>query len=106
MVGYPRIFNGEEAVAMGLATRVCADPRAEALAFAREIAGKNPHAIQAGKVPVIMPRRAHLGEHVDDHQLEMAQALERAGKVAVAREAAELPDAVKRALMMQAAESP
>jgi len=44
-----RIFNGEEAVAMGLATRVCADPREEALALAREIAGKNPHAIRAGK---------------------------------------------------------
>ena len=44
-----RIFNGEEAVAMGLATRVCADPRAEALALAREIAGKNPDAIRAGK---------------------------------------------------------
>ena len=44
-----RIFSGEEAVAMGFATRVCADPRAEALATAREIAGKNPHAIRAGK---------------------------------------------------------
>lgn len=44
-----RMFSGEEAVAMGLATRVCADPRAEALAFAREIAAKNPHAIRAGK---------------------------------------------------------
>lgn len=44
-----RIFNGDEAVAMGLATRVCADPRAEALALAREIASKNPHAIRAGK---------------------------------------------------------
>ena len=44
-----RIFNGEEALAMGLATRVCADPRAEALALAREIAGKNPDAIRAGK---------------------------------------------------------
>jgi len=44
-----RIFNGEEAVAMGLATRVCADPRAEALALAREIAGKNPNGIRAGK---------------------------------------------------------
>ena len=29
-----RIFGGEEAVAMGLATRVCADPRADALALA------------------------------------------------------------------------
>jgi enoyl-CoA hydratase/carnithine racemase len=44
-----RIFSGEEAVKLGLATRVCEDPRAEALAFAREIAGKNPHAIRAGK---------------------------------------------------------
>ena len=44
-----RIFTGEEALAMGFATRVCADPRAEALAVAREIAGKNPHAIRASK---------------------------------------------------------
>ncbi len=44
-----RIFTGEEAFAIGFATRVCADPRAEALAVAREIAGKNPHAIRASK---------------------------------------------------------
>ena len=44
-----RIFDGEEAVRMGLATRVCADPRAEALALAAEIAAKNPQAIRAGK---------------------------------------------------------
>ena len=44
-----RIFSGEEALAMGFATRVCADPRAEALVVAHEIAGKNPHAIRAGK---------------------------------------------------------
>ena len=44
-----RIFSGEEAVAMGFATRTCSDPRAEALAVARDIAGKNPHAIRASK---------------------------------------------------------
>jgi enoyl-CoA hydratase/carnithine racemase len=44
-----RIFSGEEALAMGFATRVCAHPRAEALAVAREIASKNPHAIRAAK---------------------------------------------------------
>jgi enoyl-CoA hydratase/carnithine racemase len=44
-----RVFNGEEAYAMGFATRVCADPRAEALAVARDIASKNPHAIRASK---------------------------------------------------------
>lgn len=44
-----RIFSGAEALTLGFATRVCADPRAEALAVAREIAGKNPHAIRAAK---------------------------------------------------------
>ncbi len=44
-----RIFSGEEAGRIGFATSVCADPRAEALAVAREIAGKNPHAVRASK---------------------------------------------------------
>lgn len=44
-----RIFTGEEAQSLGLATRVCADPRAEALALAAEIAQKSPHAVRAAK---------------------------------------------------------
>ncbi len=44
-----RIFSGEEAFAYGFATRVCADPLAEALATAREIAAKNPDAMRANK---------------------------------------------------------
>jgi enoyl-CoA hydratase/carnithine racemase len=44
-----RVFSGTEALAMGFATRVCDDPHAQALDFAREIAGRNPHAIRAGK---------------------------------------------------------
>jgi enoyl-CoA hydratase/carnithine racemase len=44
-----RIFSGEEALQYGFATRVCADPRAEALATAREIAAKNPDAVRAAK---------------------------------------------------------
>ena len=44
-----RIFSGEEAFQYGFATRVCADPRAEALATAREIATKSPDAIRASK---------------------------------------------------------
>jgi len=44
-----RIFGGEEAQKLGVATRVCADPRAEALALAAEIAGKSPHAIRGAK---------------------------------------------------------
>ncbi|WP_076998109.1 crotonase/enoyl-CoA hydratase family protein [Variovorax sp. KK3] len=44
-----RIFSGEEAVALGLATRVSADPLADALAMAHDIAQKSPDAIRAGK---------------------------------------------------------
>lgn len=44
-----RILSGEEACALGLVTRVCADPLAEALALAQDIAGKSPDAIRAGK---------------------------------------------------------
>ncbi|HEY1750863.1 MAG TPA: crotonase/enoyl-CoA hydratase family protein [Caulobacteraceae bacterium] len=44
-----RIFTGEEAYAYGFATRVCADPRAEALATAREIAARSPDAVRAAK---------------------------------------------------------
>jgi enoyl-CoA hydratase/carnithine racemase len=44
-----RVLSGEEAVSLGIATRASADPHAEALALAREIAGKSPSAIRAGK---------------------------------------------------------
>ena len=44
-----RIFSGEEALRIGLATRLSADPLAEALQMAHEIAGKSPDAIRAGK---------------------------------------------------------
>ena len=44
-----RVLSGKEAAELGLVTRVADDPRAEALALAREIAGKSPDAIRAGK---------------------------------------------------------
>jgi enoyl-CoA hydratase/carnithine racemase len=44
-----RILSGEEAKALGLVTHVVDDPLAAALALAREIAGKSPDAIRAGK---------------------------------------------------------
>ncbi|GGE17202.1 enoyl-CoA hydratase [Polymorphobacter glacialis] len=44
-----RIVSGTEAAAIGLVTRVCADPLAEALAYAAEIAGRNPDAVRAAK---------------------------------------------------------
>jgi enoyl-CoA hydratase/carnithine racemase len=55
-----RTVTGEEALRLGLGTRLSDDPRADALALAREIAGKNPDAIrgakrllqQSGRVPL------------------------------------------------------
>ncbi len=44
-----RMVSGTEAVALGLATKVCEDPRAEALALAQQIADSNPDAIQGAK---------------------------------------------------------
>jgi len=44
-----RVFSGEEALAIGFATRLSADALADALALAHEIAGKSPDAIRAGK---------------------------------------------------------
>lgn len=44
-----RIVEGEEACRLGLATRVSPDPLAEALAFARAVAQRNPDAVRAGK---------------------------------------------------------
>jgi enoyl-CoA hydratase/carnithine racemase len=44
-----RVVRGEEAVALGLATRVDPDPRRAALELARSVAARSPHAIRAAK---------------------------------------------------------
>ncbi len=44
-----RILSGTEAQALGLVTHVADDPLAAAMALAKEIAGKSPDAIRAGK---------------------------------------------------------
>src|SRR6195952_385426 len=44
-----RIFSAQEALSYGLATRIVDYPRGAAMAVAREIAGKSPHAIRAAK---------------------------------------------------------
>src|SRR5262249_27641810 len=59
--------------------------------------------VRAGRIPVVMPRLAGFGEHVNDHQLDFAESLASAGKVVVVREPQELESAVMRALALQAA---
>jgi enoyl-CoA hydratase/carnithine racemase len=44
-----RSVRGVEAVELGLATRACDDPLAEALSMARLIASRSPDAVRAGK---------------------------------------------------------
>lgn len=44
-----RVVAADEACAIGLGTRVCPDPLAEALAMARQIAGRNPDAVRGAK---------------------------------------------------------
>jgi UDP-N-acetylglucosamine transferase subunit ALG13 len=53
-------------------------------------------ASRAGHVPVIVPRLARLGEHVDDHQVELARALEQRDGVLVCWEGVELAELVAR----------
>ena len=75
-----RIFGGEEAVAMGLATRVCVDPRADALALAAEIASKNPQAIRAGK------RLLNLMGEGDQHAILLAESKEQGALIGSANQ--------------------
>ena len=69
-----RVFTGEEAGRIGFATRVTATPREDALATAREIAGKSPDAIRASKrllnaAVVVDPAAGLLMESVEQDKL-------------------------------------
>ena len=61
-------------------------------------AGTLIHALAAGKRPVVMPRRSDLGEHIDGHQLELAEAFAALGRIVLAREPIDLPAAITDAL--------
>lgn len=51
-------------------------------------------ALHLGHTPVIVPRLGRLGETVDDHQSDLARALEEAGKVVVVWDVGDLADAL------------
>ena len=52
---------------------------------------------EAGHTPVVVPRLARLGEHVDDHQSQFALALEARGEVVALWELGRLREALGRA---------
>ena len=63
-----RMVEGEEAVRLGLATRVSEDPRGDALALAAEIAGKSPQAIRGAKRLLNQAGRASLAQQLSDER--------------------------------------
>jgi enoyl-CoA hydratase/carnithine racemase len=70
-----RVFSGSEAATFGLATRVCADPRAEALALAAKIAARSPHAVRAAK------RLFALSRSAGQQQVLLAESTEQAALI-------------------------
>jgi UDP-N-acetylglucosamine transferase subunit ALG13 len=59
--------------------------------------GSIADAIAAGHVPVVVPRLERLGEHVNDHQLEIVEALGEDGRIVPLHDLAMLSDAIDRA---------
>lgn len=76
-----RIFNGQEALEFGIATRTCSDPLTEALAYAKDIAGKNPHAIRAAKRLLNLPAAASTADILLAESVEQAALLGSANQV-------------------------
>lgn len=52
---------------------------------------------RCGKHPVVVPRRVHLGEAVDDHQLPLGRRLHASGIVTLVEDEARLAEAVRAA---------
>lgn len=55
-------------------------------------------AMAVGKVPVVVPRRGDLGEHINDHQIDFVRTVSnRQGGIVPVYDVAELPTAIEQA---------
>jgi len=63
-----RMVGAEEAVRIGLATRIADDPRAAAVELAADLAAKNPHALQGAKRLLNQSGLVPAGEHFKDEE--------------------------------------
>src|SRR5690606_21555336 len=70
-----RMVSGEEAVRLGLATRVADDPHAAAMELARELVGKSPDALRHGKRLLNLSGTRPLAEQLADERETMASVL-------------------------------
>jgi enoyl-CoA hydratase/carnithine racemase len=67
-----RMVSGKEAVALGLATRVADDPRADAFELAADLATKSPDALREGKRLLNLSGTRPLAEQLHDERVTMA----------------------------------
>ena len=67
-----RNVSGDEAARLGLATRTSESPLEDALALAREIAGKSPHAVRGVKRLIDQSGTASLAEQYEDERRTIA----------------------------------
>jgi UDP-N-acetylglucosamine transferase subunit ALG13 len=58
-------------------------------------------ALRQGHTPIVFPRRVRLGEHVNDHQVEMAQKLAEQGRVVLAEDSGTLAAQIDRFFRLQ-----
>ena len=49
-------------------------------------AGSIITALRYGRIPIVIPRRAGIGEHIDDHQVEFVTELSKSGRILVAED--------------------
>jgi UDP-N-acetylglucosamine--N-acetylmuramyl-(pentapeptide) pyrophosphoryl-undecaprenol N-acetylglucosamine transferase len=89
---------GIEGVALVPPAELAAAAAESDLVIAHAGLGSALLALDAGRCPLLLPRRLHRGEHTDDHQTQLAEDLDRRG-LAVAREA----DRVTAADLLRAA---
>src|SRR4051812_7737325 len=66
-----RVVRGDEAAALGLCTRTDPDPREAALALARQIASRSPHAVRAAKRLLDLAGRVDLATGFAAEQTEI-----------------------------------
>ena len=66
-----RMVSGEEAVQLGLATRVADDPRAAALELAADLVTKSPDALREGKRLLNLSGTRPLAEQLHDERVTM-----------------------------------
>ena len=59
------------------------------------------HALRSGKVPVLVPRRGDLREHIDDHQVSWGRALAASQRVILVEDVSRIMEGVQEALARQ-----